>query len=228
MNRQDYVETMQQIHVPADLLGGLENMNREQEETLKERIAVRQNRKRKRSFYMAASVAVALIVCFLTSNVICYAATGNTWIQVITMCVDGVFMTGDMYWTRSGNIMTGDLRFEGEDGALGILIEVDDAQKNPPAVHYVTSNGDNALVKEGDRIYLSIANDLVKLDITEDIADGKAEGTFSYDGEDYHYQVEGGVGDYEISTDFERKESLVIISDEVITDTSVPDTEDIN
>lgn len=224
MNRQDYVETMKQVHAPSDLFERLKKLNREQEAALKKKVVSLRHRQ---SFYKAASVAAALIFCLVTSNAICYAATGRTWIQAITMYADGVLVKREMYWTRSGNTLAGTLNPEGKDGALRILVEGDGAKENPPKVIYMISDGENALVEEGDRIYLSIANGIVKLDITEDMADKRAEGSFVYNGDTYHYQVEGGIDDYQISTDFVMKEHTVILSPEEAEDLSVTDTEDI-
>lgn len=219
MKSQDYKETMEQVHAPSALLERLENMNGEQKLELKK---VLQHKRRKRVARLTASVAAAFVLCMLASNAICYAAIGNTWIQVITMYINGEPIEGSIHWNKSGDSMVGEMKIEDENGEntynFTYIIE-DNGQSGkisidtPPEVEIKVQDGvteisveekyeENKLVQDGDMIYLSLGFNCVRLDITEDIADGSASGTFEYGGKTYSYQVEGNVEAYHISTDF--------------------------
>lgn len=77
-NKEFYTDTFNEVHVPAAVLGKVRDMKMEKT-TIK-----RQNKLR----YAVSAVAV-LAVCLIASNGICYAATGDTWIQKVTFYVNG-------------------------------------------------------------------------------------------------------------------------------------------
>ena len=126
--------------------------------------------------YTVAAVAVLLIA----SNVIAYAATGGTLLNVIIngeeQTVTAADENGRYTFTYGTDNEKVDIVIDGEfsDGDTLYMNESDAVSPE--------------LTKEGDKTYL-VCDD-VKIDITEDMKDGSADGTFELDGIIFSYQVD--------------------------------------
>lgn len=126
--------------------------------------------------YAVAAVAVLLIA----SNVIAYAATGSTLLNVIingeehTLSVEGE--DGIYTYTYGTDSEKVDIIFEGEFSD-GDTLYMEESSSVTPSIN-----------KEDGKTYL-VCDD-VKIDITEDMKDGSAEGTFELDGITFNYTVD--------------------------------------
>lgn len=164
-----YVDVFDEVHASDELLRKVRSMT-ETKSKKNIRTAVK-------VLYAAAAVAVLLIA----SNVIAYAATGETLLRVIingeeqtltTIGEDGVY-TYSLEGTDGEQV---DVIIEGEFGEGDTLI----MNEEPDVIPEITT--------EGDKTYLIYGE--TKVDITEDMKDGSAEGEFELDGITFTYSVE--------------------------------------
>ena len=178
--KSEYKETFAEIHAPVALAGKVKNMhknhkaNETKQSTMLKKLA------------MAAAVFVVLLV---GSNGVVYAATGSTWLRTVIVNMNGkqysVDMTGEQ--TEDG-LVTYSGYLEGEDGPVTFMV-TDDAENTDGMltdIYIVTSSPE--ILEEDDKIYLVNAD--IKIDITEDAADGKASGSYEIDKVIYHYEIE--------------------------------------
>lgn len=163
-----YVDVFDEIYASDELLRKVINMSdTNNKKSIRTAVKV---------LYAVAAVAVLLIA----SNVIAYAATGNTLLNVIingeehTLSVEGE--DGIYTYTYGTDSEKVDIIFEGEFSD-GDTLYMEESSSVTPSVN-----------KEGGKTYL-ICDD-VKIDITEDMKDGSAEGTFKLDGITFGYTVD--------------------------------------
>lgn len=184
-----YRSTFDEIHAP---------------EELKRKVIIMAETKPKRKIYAIRKVlyvAAAIIVLFCASNIITYAATGETWIEktVMQFCIHGEFQEVEMTKKVDEN---GIAAYEGDytdENGLPVkeIIVADESDGYDNPVDALNTSAE--IVKENGKLYLS-AWDLTKnakIDITDDLADGKAEGTFELNDKEYTYSV---TGDEEINS----------------------------
>lgn len=185
-NREFYKETMDEVHIPEAVLGKVRNMKMEQK-MIKKRETLR----------YAVSVLSVLAICFAASNGICYAATGNTWVGKITMYVNGEKVEKDitLYKDENGDVIHGEI--EAEEGADSLEVIYDEADNS---ISFGSSNTGKEyhLISEEGKNYLVIGDNLLKIDITEDFADGKCSGSFELEGVKYQYEITGDMEEYDI------------------------------
>ena len=189
MQKEDKIKTyiqdsFREIHAPEDLRRKVMNMN---------------ERKEKKSFAWAKKLAVAAAIAltvFAGSNCVAYAMMGNTWVESLKskFVVDGVEQEVELYAEviEDGNIVHYGTFEVQEDGSVVFVIESDqEIGEVPPTVHVVTDSKipeGMKIVTEEDSVYLT-DND-IKIDITEDIADGQADVSYEKDGKAYRYVIE--------------------------------------
>lgn len=197
-NRASYHAMMNEVRAPERVLGKAKDIT--MEKTKRAPLALRY-----------ATVAVAsLLSVFAVTNGVCYAATGETWIEHFTTTIDGqqvdITVTGQE--TMDGNagevVVTansdsGDVVLY--DSTSGATAEVngDAAVASEKTTSFSVSTGDGgAMVAEGDdgSVHL-VVGDADPVDITEDMADGHAEVTVEVDGQARAYTVTGQSGSYE-------------------------------
>ena len=100
MNEKENVKKIyDQIHAPEALLGKVMEMKKD---TFKFRNGVK---------YAIAAVA-ALALTIITSNGICYAATGETLFSKIKVCINGNEVTPDVTWQEEDGRMVGSFEME--------------------------------------------------------------------------------------------------------------------
>lgn len=100
-NEKWYKETFDKVHVPGELLGKVMNMENQTE------------KKAKRGWRYAMGTLAAVLGLFVASNVVCYAATGETWVSKVTVYLNGEKVERDISWQ------------EYEDGELtGICVTI--------------------------------------------------------------------------------------------------------
>ena len=188
MQKEDKIKTyiqdsFREIHAPEDLRRKVMNMNERKEKNFAwaKKLAV------------AAAVALAV---FAGSNCVAYAMTGNTWVESLKskFVVNGVEQEVELYAeiTEDGNIVHYGTFEVQEDGSVAFVIESDqEIGEVPPTVHIETDSKipeGMKIVTEEDSVYLT-DND-IKIDITEDIADGQADVSYEKDGKAYRYVIE--------------------------------------
>ena len=189
MQKEDKIKTyiqdsFREIHAPEDLRRKVMSMSEQKE---------------KKNFAWAKKLAVAAAVAlavFAGSNCVAYAMTGNTWVESLKskFVVDGVEQEVELYAevTEDGNIVHYGTFEVQEDGSVAFIIESDqEIGEVPPTVHIETDSKipeGMKIVTEEDSVYLT-DND-IKIDITEDIADGQADVSYEKDGKAYRYVIE--------------------------------------
>lgn len=184
MNNRDYVRgAYDEIHAPDALFGKVMNMKK------------KENNMRNVLKYAAAAFGVFALT-FAGSNGICYAATGETWVEKAIVYINGEKQEVDVTVTQQGDTAVAEMSLtvdEKDDVVVSIVDEVDESTE--------ATDGflDNAaqLKSEGGKVHLVIADETA--DITEDFADGEATGQIMYDGEMVNYTVTGTADAYEIS-----------------------------
>ena len=188
MQKEDKIKTyiqdsFREIHAPEDL----------------RRKVMKMNERKEKNFAWAKKLAVAAAVAlavFAGSNCVAYAMMGNTWVESLKskFVVDGVEQEVELYAevTEDGNIVHYGTFEVQEDGSVAFVIESDqEIGEVPPTVHIETDSKipeGMKIVTEEDSVYLT-DND-IKIDITEDIADGQADVSYEKDGKAYRYVIE--------------------------------------
>ena len=194
-NREFYKETMDEVHIPEAVLGKVRNMKTEQSRI-----------KKRETLRYAVSVLAVLMICFAASNGICYAATGNTWVGKLTMYVNGEKVEQDitLYKDEDGDVIHG--KIEAEEGADSLEIILPegaseaayDEADNTISFGSGNTGKEYRLTSEEGKNYLVIGDNFLKIDITEDFADGKCSGSFEWEGVTYQYEITGDMEEYDI------------------------------
>ena len=133
-----------------------------------------------------AIVAAAVMLTFVASNAIVYAATGATWVEhLITATIDGQDRDAKLIdkYDENGNIKSQEILIDYGNGMKEGLewdgeYAIDPSEKIE--IGFVASH-EPSIVKENDKVYLDWEWADIREDITEDIADGHAEVTVTDD-----------------------------------------------
>lgn len=201
-NQEKYKAVFGEIHASDDLVRKVRNISMENKK-------LQRNRKWKVAL---ASVAAAFGL-FAGANGICYAATGDNLVSKIVIMVNGEEVESEIEWHEEGDTLVGTIEYEVEDDAEGASIAVQggfiadkedaeliegDAENSVYELDAMDTSG--IVVQEEDgKIYLVPGEGTQKIDITEDIADGTAEGTLTYNGEECNYIVIQSEDGYSVS-----------------------------
>ena len=199
-NHNFYQNTFNKVHASDELVRKVKSMTKD-------------NAKRKiYTLRKVLCVAAAAVFLFVASNIVTYAATGETWIEMITVRVNFNGEDKDIDFTKrtyeNGNVsyeMT--IPVEDKDGKVeDYTIKLADETKE--GYEYSGVDGIDAiqtyspkLVEENGKIYLVDDDMKVKEDITEDFADGKATVTVKsalFEEHNVVYTAEGTIGDYTV------------------------------
>lgn len=219
-NKQLYQDTFDQIKLSDEGYRQIRNM---EENTM---IHFDKERKKRMGFRAAITLA-ALTVVFLSANGIAYAATGSTLIEQVAGHVS-VYINGKPY---DGAKVTkfkdenGDINYqvsvdEETDHKTEIVMgekPKDDGDEilndtESSATEDTTKNSSSqetlktTVEQVDDAIYLiieGISEKPVQVDITQDYADGSAEGSVQIENAEYQYRVRGTVEEYTV--DFEKQ-----------------------
>ena len=208
MNNRDYVRgAYDEIHAPDALFGKVMDMKNKEVKKFDKRNVLK---------YAAAFAAIA--VAFAGSNGICYAATGETWVEKAYVYINGEKQEVDMTWSQDGDTLVGQAEITTDDGVVYEVVEDPnedgDVVVEDVVMEFTDSNVDEFAVdndgtgvdisqdnmpqlkSEGGKVYLVVDDETV--DITEDIADGEATGEIKYDGKVVGYIVTGSIDDHQI------------------------------
>lgn len=186
MNNRDYVRgAYDEIHAPDALFGKVMDMKNKEVKKFDKRNVLK---------YAAAFAAFA--VAFAGSNGICYAATGETWVEKAYVYINGEKQEQDITYTQEGDMVVGEMQLEVDENDDVVVSVVDEAVTGEDefsgameaTAELKAENGKVLLVAYGQTV-----------DITEDFADGEARGQIECNGEMVNYTVTGTVDAYEIS-----------------------------
>ena len=201
-NKAYFQETFQEVHAPEGLGRKVKNMTKT-EAKKKGMAAVKK---------LAVAAAIAAVL-FVGSNGVAYAMTGSTWLEtvMVKLYVNGVAY--DMEMTGE-ELEDGTVQYSGTvevpDGSSGSVVILNDAecvgQEYYVVMDTTTEIERTEVVEEHGRIYL--VDGMMKLDITEDMEDGQAAGSYEKNAVVYQYEVreETGVpGCFELHLTSEEK-----------------------
>jgi len=204
MTDKEIKQTFDEVHMPSALLGKIE-----------EGIGQKEKKGTGKPWKMAVAAA-AFTLCLTASNAICYAATGHSLLGKISMYVNGEEVAyADVELKQDGDSITATLGDLPDDAHVEVELPEPDrkdfSDQDPDNIDaFAQDKGETPenvtfqVREEGGRVYLSVKGGSYQLDITEDIADKKAEGTFTWKDVVYHYYVREDNGKYSIFTDIEH------------------------
>lgn len=186
MNNRDYVRgAYDEIHAPDALFGKVMDMKNKEVKKFDKRNVLK---------YAAAFAAIA--VAFAGSNGICYAATGETWVEKAYVYINGEKQETDITYTQQGDEVVGELQLEVDENDDVVVSVVDEAVAGEDEFSGPMETTAELKTEDG-KVLLVVSGQTV--DITEDFADGEAAGRVESDGETLNYTVTGTADAYEIS-----------------------------
>lgn len=190
-NYELYRNTFDKLHASDELVRKVKNMTTE---------------KRKTKIYTlrkAICVAAAAAMIFAVSNIVTFAATGETLVEMLACKIIYNGEEKDLDIAKKTD----------ENGEVSYDVSFDVEDKNGESKEYSFSlDGEPhvlefysaaTIVEEDGRIYLEMTSPEIKEDITDDFADGKATVTVDLKDTDYITEsitltVEGTVDDYTV------------------------------
>ncbi len=205
-NANRYKAMMGEVHASADLIGKVKGIP--MEKTKKRGVALR----------LATATCAGLLGVFVVTNGVCYAATGETWVEKATVWVNGEPMEMDVQMSQQGDVTVGTVEYTvedavGEGGDIAMTMSAEDGDFSNMAYEikdYTAEGADAAegMVLESDDGHVLLVpgdgSQAEPIDITDQIkAQGGATGTFEMDGATYVYQVSGEPGNWHASVQAE-------------------------
>ncbi|MBE5876977.1 MAG: hypothetical protein E7290_08850 [Lachnospiraceae bacterium] len=187
-NKKYYQETFHEVHAPMSLTGKVMNMKK--------------NENGKKDYSVVkrfAMTAAALAALFVGSNGVVYAATGSTWIENMIVYFNEAAYEVDVEQTVD---VDGNVHYSGtaqlEDGPVAFFLtnESNDDVVDEMHVDFVDPINAPEIIEAGEVIYFTYGD--LAIDITEDVADGEATGSFEKDGTTYQYTVRGNSGEWDV------------------------------
>lgn len=187
MNNRDYVRgAYDEIHAPDALFGKVMDMKNKEVKKFDKRNVLK---------YAAAAFGVFALT-FAGTNGICYAATGETWVEKAYVYINGEKQEVDVTITQEGDATVAEMHLDVDENDDVVVSMVDEADVSTEDT--VGSMDNTAELKfEDGKVNLVVADETI--DITEDFADGEARGQVKCDGEMVNYTVTGNADAYEIS-----------------------------
>ena len=200
-NKETIKHVYDEIHAPDALFGKVMEMNKKES---KARYAIK----------YAVCTAAALAVAFVTSNGVCYATTGETWVSKAIVYINGERSEQEVTWHESGDLVYGEIEVPVEDGEevqvqmfdvisdgevpeeLCIIAEDGFTSDDVAESAYTEDAFTAELVQEDGKVFLVTAKE--RIDVTEDLSDGEATGTFEFSGFTIKYTITGSAEEYEI------------------------------
>lgn len=108
MKNKEKVERLyNEIHAPEALVWKVMDMNKEMKT---------KNYKARNVIKYAVCALAVMVVTFVASNGICYAATGESLVTKIKVTINGEEKQEDMNWTKDGDTYQGTVTIPGENG----------------------------------------------------------------------------------------------------------------
>lgn len=211
-NASQYKAMMGEVHASADLIGKVKG------------IPMEKTKKRGMALRLATATCAGLLGVFVVTNGVCYAATGETWVEKATVWVNGEPMEMDVQMSQDGDVTVGTIEYtvedadgEGGDIAMTMRAEGGDFSDTTYTIKDYTAEGADAadgaaagMVLESDDGHVLLVpgdgSQAEPIDITDQInAQGGATGTFEMDGVTYVYQVSGEPGNWHVNVQTETE-----------------------
>ena len=187
-NRVYVRETFEELHAPEGLRRKVMDMTK---------VDVK---KTGMSIVKKLAVAAAMVIMlFVGSNGVVYAMTGSTLVETITakMNINGVWkdveLEGEVL--QDGTMQYSTTVDVPEGGTVEIVVISDEEADAADVLFYMdtaTELSRTEIVEEDGKIYF--IDDAVKIDITEDMVDGYATGSFERNGSACEYEVKAEPG----------------------------------
>lgn len=94
-NHEYYKETFDEVQLSEAMLGKVKGFKMEEK-----------NLRKKSKMRYAIAAAAAFVLCFVVSNGIVYAATGDSWVTKVSLYINGVLTEREIIWeqTEDGNV----------------------------------------------------------------------------------------------------------------------------
>jgi len=208
MNKEDKLKenvqnTYDELHAPDGLRRKVMNMSE------------MNGKKKGMSVVKKLAVAAAIAaVLFAGSNGVAYAMTGSTWVETVMARINvngawyDVELAGEVL--EDGTVQYSTTLDVQEEDSVSVVV-TEDAEVSNPTYKMGTEDAETSsevieVAEEDGRIYL-LAGDM-KLDITEDMTDGAASGSYEKNGVTFEYEVReqpGAWGCYELHILSEEK-----------------------
>lgn len=193
--QEKYKQMMDEIHVSEATLRKVMDMDRNKKIANKRKMMKR-----------VGTIAAALLLCLGATNGISYAKTGHSLMAKVIFYINGEKVEKNVAFDESGN---GSISFEVKEATKGeCSVEVGDAaDENGNSISSDVSSEEDEMLKgtvisKNGKQFFKYGKK--EVDITEDLADGKASGTIESSGEKYHYEVTRKDGNYSVSVKSEK------------------------
>lgn len=206
-NSSQYKAMMGEVHASADLIGKVKG------------IPMEKTKKRTTALKFATATCAALLGVFVVTNGVCYAATGETWVEKATVYINGEPVEMDVQMSQNGDTTVGEINYtvedadgEGGEVQMTMISEGDDFDDTTYEIHDYTvegaedgsPNADDMVLESSDGHVILAPEGIEPIDLTDELAtNGAATGTYEKDGATYVYQVSGEPGNWHASVHLE-------------------------
>ena len=196
INKKNYSDMMNEIHVPSEVLGKVINMKKETKFISKKKL-----------LRNIATAAAAIGAVFVASNAVCYAASGKTWVESVIVYINGEPTEQEITYTQNGDYVEGSMTFDVDDNNsfqidFGVSEDAvdNDANKDFSFEAKEYPSGKESYLEDRDgKLYLVIP-EVKEIDITGELDDGLCEGEFVIDELiKYTYTITGTEEEYSIN-----------------------------
>ena len=186
-NQSQYKAMMGEVHASADLIGKVKG------------IPMEKTKKRGMALKFATATCAALLGVFVVTYGVCYAATGETWVEKVTVWINGEPVEMDVQMSQNGDTTVGEVSYEvgdGEGGAvqMTMISEGGDFDGTTYEIHDYTvegaedgsPNADDMVLESSDGHVVLAPEGVEPIDLTDELAaNGAATGTYEKDGATY-------------------------------------------
>ena len=206
-NQSQYKAMMGEVHASADLIGKVKG------------IPMEKTKKRTTALKFATATCAALLGVFVVTNGVCYAATGETWVEKATVYINGEPVEMDVQMSQNGDTTVGEINYtvedadgEGGEVQMAMISEGGDFDGTTYEIHDYTvegaedgsPNADDMVLESSDGHVVLAPEGVEPIDLTDELAaNGAATGTYEKDGATYGYQVSGEPGNWYASVHLE-------------------------
>lgn len=206
-NQSQYKAMMGEVHASADLIGKVKG------------IPMEKTKKRTTALKFATATCAALLGVFVVTNGVCYAATGETWVEKATVYINGEPVEMDVQMSQNGDTTVGEINYtvedadgEGGEVQMAMISEGGDFDGTTYEIHDYTvegaedgsPNADDMVLESSDGHVVLAPEGVEPIDLTDELAaNGAATGTYEKDGATYGYQVSGEPGNWHASVHLE-------------------------
>ena len=206
-NSSQYKAMMGEVHASADLIGKVKG------------IPMEKTKKRTTALKFATATCAALLGVFVVTNGVCYAATGETWVEKATVYINGEPVEMDVQMSQNGDTTVGEINYtvedadgEGGEVQMTMISEGGHFDDTTYEIHDYTvegaedgsPNADDMVLESTDGHVVLAPEGVEPIDLTDQLAtNGAATGTYEKDGATYVYQVSGEPGNWHASVHLE-------------------------